>query len=525
MSVKASVLAVIAVATIAGTAQADGLSPSITPANGVPLDPGQLYAVETTCTAGAVLPDPTNASGWRNLFPTNKKAMTFYVSVQSTPVSGAPVLSDQLKSSLLVAYSFAFDQTKQQLIDNRAGGSCNQSILVYGQTNLYVVPVVAAGNQFTAGAVVTAFDDVLKAATSLAPVFGAAVTGGAIKSLGDVNGAVAPIQDLVGQFDPTNSTIQAQSLALTVGNTTVATPYGTINVAVRPIVSVLNDRHAGYRVQLRAAATGAVTGAGNTIDVTADDKLRTTCELVASKVSPSGFTSSLDADYAIIHAAAPSISSKDQMATCLGLARAKEAAGFAEVVMYEGVPLSDRITLTQIHPSFADISGRMDLLTQQLGRYVKLPAPQPRLAASIQKNVSAGIWLDDPLVLFDVDPPKGAPAAIDFLRAKGYQHIGFFAQVTNTMPAFQEYNVVVGFVAIKAPADNSTGCYADALALYPHFTPDLAIDEISVSSNREEIKAIVGTRGAGGDNGFTLTDCPATPVPSVASPVAHGGRR
>jgi hypothetical protein len=63
-------------------------------------------------------------------------------------------------------------------------------------------------------------------------------------------------------------------------------------------------------------------------------------------------------------------------------------------------------------------------------------------------------------------------------------------------------------VAIKADSAAASGCFADAIALYPHFTSAELIDELWVTANADEVKALVGGRAAGGDNGFTMKDCP-----------------
>jgi hypothetical protein len=175
--------------------------------------------------------------------------------------------------------------------------------------------------------------------------------------------------------------------------------------------------------------------------------------------------------------------------------------------MYEGV--DSRVVPGEIGPAFSDIKGIMDLLTQQMGRYAKLAPPPAALATAVGKHFVPGVPLNDPLVLFPDAPSSGGmPALINYLAGNGYHHIGFYAQVTQDMPAAQEFPVVVGFVAIKADSAAASGCFADAIALYPHFTSAELIDELWVTANADEVKALVGGRAAGGDNGFTMKDCP-----------------
>lgn len=509
---KVVILAIAAGFTLVAGARAQGLNPQIMPAAGPPLDPGQLYAAETTCAKGADLPPFANRAGWQNLLPQNKKAMTFFVTVQTQSLTGVVALADALKSSLLVSFSFAVDQSKQQMVDNRAGGSCNQFALVYGQSALYAVPVAAYSTQYNPGTVATFFDDITKIVTQLAPVFETASTSGAVtKTLGDVNGAVKPMTDLIGTFNSAQTDASAQSATLVVGDTLVSTPYGSVKITVRPVSSVIRDRHVAYRVSLKTAAIAAATGAGNAIDTSSDDKLRASCEVVAAKLAQQGFASSLDQDYGIIHAASPPITTQDQMQTCLGLERDREAAQAPAAIMYEGVVSS--IRSTEIQPAFSDIRGIMNLLTQQMGRYVKLTPPPPALAAAIAKRFAPSAPLYDPVVLFpDATAAGGMPALIDYLAGKGYHHIGFYAQVAKDMPAAQEFPVVVGFVAVKADATADSGCFANAIALYPHFTSGKIIDQLSVTADVEEVKALVGGRAAGGDNGFTMKDCPNQPA-------------
>lgn len=516
-SSKELAVALAAGLALVASARAQGLNPQVTQAAGTPLDPGQLYAVETTCTKGASLPPYADRHGWQNLLPQNKKAMTFFVTVQTQSPTGIVAIADALKSSLLVSFSFSVDQSKQQLFDNRAGGSCNQFALVYGQSALYAVPITAYSTEYNPGTIATAFDEIAKLVAQVAPLFASAATSGALsKNLGQVNGAVAPITNLISTFNSAQTDASAQPISLVVGDTLFSTPYAAVKITVRPISSVIRDRHTAYRISLKTVSIAAATGTGNTIDTSSDDKLHTSCELVAAKLAQQGFASSLDQDYGVIHAASPPITTREQMQTCLGLTRELEAASAPSYIMYEGIISS--VVPTHIQPGFSDIRGTMSLLTQQMGRYVKLAPPPKALASAIESHFVQGVPLNDPVVLFpDAPSGGGMPALIDYLAGKGYHHIGFYAQVTHDMQAAQEFPVIVGLVAIKADASAASGCFADAIALYPHFASNKIIDQLSVSGDLDEVRALVGSRATGGDNGFTMKDCTGQPPAGAAA--------
>jgi hypothetical protein len=473
------------VAAGAGTALADDLVPVVKSTGVQDPQANELYILETSCSPGSTkLPDDGDAPAWRRIFPSEQRSLTFFVSVQSAQVTVTPALANQVQNATVVSLAYAVDQANHLKIDNSAEGACEQSATVFVGGPLYLVPELIYSKTLNTGTLASALDSITNTVLAAAPIFRVDPKAGVPAKFQDVGSLGGPINSLIQAFDsPVSSTKTPPPSKLKVGTTVVSTPYGSINVTLSPATDVIHSPHGALRAALRATATGS-------IDLSSDDMTYASCAAVRGKVRAAGYSSNLDIDYAVIHLAGTTISSWKQMLACLGPAEAQASSGVARALMYENVDFSYVPDSHFIQPAFRDIKGKFDLMAKVLGSYVQLDSPPPSLNNAVIQYLPGNIQVIDSLGAFIPGSPSTMPQFFDFLRKQGYHHIGLFSPIGSDMSAFDDWQVSTGMLAIKAPVRKFSACYADAIAIYPHFDTNNRIDMLILSNNSEDIAAL-----------------------------------
>lgn len=491
-------------------------TPTVILASSGNLKEGHLYAIETHCDPGGPIPSSGQPDFFKRFLGSEKQTLTHFVAISTNGVTG-PIDLAKLPTSV-VQLTFAFSTDGNGTPVNNIP-TCGQSTLIvappiqpHARSALSIVPVLAATRTPQSGAIGTIFKLAAQTFTSLSPVFtGHTLSSNTTKNLSDLESADQPLAQLFQIFTPSAVSNPINAFPLYIGTSTVKTPYSIVYIKTREIGSIVGDNK--NRVYLQDLIK-QVDGSGTKID---SANPAAGCEQVGNLIGNAGFTSIADKAFSVGRVAIKNLSSKDQVAQCLG-ANWCATAIHLDDTLWRGVDPAIKPTDTDCkglsppelgnptQPSFAQVAGYLVNLMRVLGQYVKSSPAPPGIASQLSTYFGKDLSVEDRTTnatFIASAPPKGFPAVIDYLVSKEYRHFGCYVQVTDAGLS-GAYGAVVMFLGAKGASTATSAQITDTIALYPIFS-DKQISDLKVSDNLDEIRKVTAQMQKG-CNGFKIND-------------------
>ena len=346
------------------------------------------------------------------------------------------------------------------------------------------------------GQVAQAFDNVASIATSLAPVLTGVPLGvNPTKNLGGVGTSLTDLQNLITELFPSASTTRQTARVLPVGATSVDTAYSHVGITVRPIVSVVSDKNRIYFNDLNTAIGKVPFDTSKGVDAAA-------CSTVPSALAQAGFTSLDDQAYGVGRLAVSKLTSKSDIAQCIGKRLCRVAIGSKmDDILWAGIDTalkptdSDCKNLEEcsncsqtVQPPWTVGGPAVVWLVGSLGQYTNSSAPPPAVP---NKYIAAALEIQDDTSqrLFAGVTSQDSKAFFDFIKAHGFSHFGCYAAVTDPVLSGL-YNAMASFVGTKEGSLGNVQ-FKDAIVMYPVFENGV-ISKIATSDNPTQILELIG---------------------------------
>jgi hypothetical protein len=463
------------------------------------LKEGNQYAFEVRCIPRGDLQDPSDFFNSRN--------RSLFVLI----APNAPSTTDKLPSDALAAlqvYTIGRDKdTKQTIIsDDR---SCSKDFLVNGNKKVGIVVTDNWMNNFSDSVFGQVFSGTLSLMSPLFSLF----TGGALPALiagniTKIGNVQTNVQNMLTALNRGLNYTHPPLRQLRIGKYVIRSDYATVNITVRAVPSIVLDRNAAFKEDLRSQ----VAAANIKLDPA---KIDTSCRGGRFDISQLGFKSNIDLAYGLTQLAAHAGFSIKDSVSCLTPEYAKVAAA-ADERFWGNFPKEFIIAAKDLpalpsnpQPSWDSVKTTLDQLVLALARYARNMPPLDSSIATLSKLLAPQLTIIDnttSIAIGEKIPPAPRFDAIKRLTDKGYIRFGCYGPTDNTTDQSLD-GATSMFLVFKASSDATRTTLDAALAVRPQFT-DAALSTMAISDNRAWITATLKARGYD-CNGFSV-DKPAT---------------
>jgi hypothetical protein len=461
-------------------------------AKGGDLKVNGLYAIEARCSKSADFPPPQKGG----IFPSQSFTASHAVLATTSGLTATADLSKPPQNLVSLALPFAVNNasTAGSQVDNRQ--DCDTNYLIKGPSPLFLTPTFSVSTTTNPGAIAAAFQDVVTIATSLAPVVtGTPLKPNITKALGDVQGALPPLQNLFALLFPSTASTEQSTYPLQVGTTIVDTYYSRLRLTVCPVASIIADKNQEY-----------FNDFNKTIDRLAYND--NSCTFVPATLGLAGFTSPDDQAYGLARLAIKNVSTAPLLAQCLGALCPSAIAAKMDPILWNAAP-SRKPTAEQCwdvvppplvaesQPPWSQVGPVIQAMVNLYGQYFVNASAPPNLAPFSDQNLVSKIVIDDQTatLLFggaQFEEPRGV---FDVLKTKGFSRLGCYQGVTDTSMTYNARASIVGMKIDAAKPDQFKT--SDAIALYPLWGGGKIV-KLVVSSNPTDISNSIGSSKACG---------------------------